>query len=55
MAADIIYDHADDLDPGTARASQLMVKELDKFESLSMISSRFSPRCWCGGAELGTH
>ena len=34
MAADIIYDHADDLDPGTARASQLMVKELDKFESL---------------------
>lgn len=34
MAADIIYDHADDLDPGTARASQLMVKELDKFETL---------------------
>lgn len=34
MAADIIYDHADDLDPGTARAAQLMVKELDKFESL---------------------
>lgn len=34
MAADIIYDHADNLDPGTARASQLMVKELDKFETL---------------------
>lgn len=34
MAADIIYDHADDLDPGTARASQLMVEELDKFETL---------------------
>lgn len=34
MAADLIHDNADDLDPVTARASALMNKELDRFETL---------------------
>ncbi|KAB1504168.1 HAMP domain-containing histidine kinase [Corynebacterium sp. 320] len=34
MAADLIQDNADNLDPMTARASALMSKELDRFESL---------------------
>lgn len=34
MAADMIEDNADELDPLTARASHLMTKELDRFEAL---------------------
>lgn len=34
MAADMIADNKDELDPYTARASELMVRELDRFESL---------------------
>ncbi len=34
MAADLIHDNAENLDPLTARASELMNKELDRFESL---------------------
>ncbi|MDU0478869.1 MtrAB system histidine kinase MtrB [Staphylococcus chromogenes] len=34
MAADMIADNADDLDPYTKRASELMVRELDRFEAL---------------------
>ncbi|WP_232010976.1 MtrAB system histidine kinase MtrB [Corynebacterium kutscheri] len=34
MAADLIADDADDLSPGARRASELMVRELDRFESL---------------------
>nr|WP_238596990.1 MtrAB system histidine kinase MtrB [Corynebacterium heidelbergense] len=34
MAADLIQDNAEELDPVTARASQLMNRELDRFESL---------------------
>ncbi|AKK02533.1 MtrAB system histidine kinase MtrB [Corynebacterium epidermidicanis] len=34
MAADMIADNADELDPYTKRASELMVRELDRFEAL---------------------
>ncbi|MBI9001660.1 MtrAB system histidine kinase MtrB [Corynebacterium sp. CCM 9185] len=34
MAADMIADRADELDPYTRRAAELMVRELDRFESL---------------------
>jgi two-component system, OmpR family, sensor histidine kinase MtrB len=34
MAADLIHDHADDLDPALRRSTELMVNELDRFESL---------------------
>lgn len=34
MAADLIHDNAENLDPITARASALMNKELDRFETL---------------------
>ena len=34
MAADLIYDHSDDLDPTLGRSSELMVNELDRFEGL---------------------
>lgn len=34
MAADLIHDNVDELDPITARASTLMNKELDRFETL---------------------
>lgn len=34
MAADMIEDNADELDPVTARAAHLMTKELDRFETL---------------------
>lgn len=34
MAADLIYDHSADLDPTLARSTELMVSELDRFESL---------------------
>lgn len=34
MAADLIHDNADNLDPMTTRASELMNKELDRFEML---------------------
>ncbi len=34
MAADLIYDHSDDLDPALRRSTELMVSELDRFESL---------------------
>ena len=34
MAADLIYDHSADLDPTLARSTELMVNELDRFESL---------------------
>ncbi|PRQ10810.1 two-component sensor histidine kinase [Corynebacterium sp. 13CS0277] len=34
MAADMISDQKDDLDPVTRRAAELMVRELDRFESL---------------------
>jgi two-component system sensor histidine kinase MtrB len=34
MAADLLHDQSEQLDPGTARASELMQSELDRFESL---------------------
>jgi two-component system sensor histidine kinase MtrB len=34
MAADLIYDHSDDLDPTLRRSTELMVNELDRFETL---------------------
>ncbi|MBV9351247.1 MAG: HAMP domain-containing histidine kinase [Mycobacterium sp.] len=34
MAADLIYDHSADLDPALRRSTELMVSELDRFESL---------------------
>jgi two-component system sensor histidine kinase MtrB len=34
MAADLIYDHSEDLDPSLRRSTELMVNELDRFESL---------------------
>lgn len=34
MAADMIADNAEELDPYTKRASELMIRELDRFESL---------------------
>ena len=41
MAADLIYDHSSDLDPTLQRSTELMVNELDRFESLlSAIQAR---------------
>ncbi|CNU71045.1 two component sensory transduction histidine kinase MTRB [Mycobacterium tuberculosis] len=34
MAADLIYDHSADLDPTLRRSTELMVSELDRFETL---------------------
>ncbi|OBF27976.1 MtrAB system histidine kinase MtrB [Mycobacterium sp. ACS4331] len=34
MAADLIHDNSDDLDPALRRSTELMVSELDRFESL---------------------
>ena len=34
MAADLIYDHSADLDPTLRRSTELMVNELDRFETL---------------------
>src|SRR5271166_1809760 len=34
MAADLIYDHIDDLEPALRRSTELMVNELDRFETL---------------------
>ena len=34
MAADLIHDHSDDLDPSLRRSIELMVSELDRFETL---------------------
>jgi two-component system sensor histidine kinase MtrB len=34
MAADLIYDHSEDLNPTLRRSTELMVNELDRFESL---------------------
>ena len=34
MAADLIHDHSDDLDPALRRSTELMVNELDRFETL---------------------
>ena len=34
MAADLIYDHSEDLDPALRRSTELMVSELDRFETL---------------------
>ena len=34
MAADLIYDHSESLDPALRRSTELMVSELDRFESL---------------------
>jgi two-component system sensor histidine kinase MtrB len=34
MAADLIYDHSDDLEPALRRSTELMVNELDRFETL---------------------
>ncbi len=34
MAADVLYDSKDDLDEATARASELLVNQLDRFEAL---------------------
>lgn len=34
MAADLIYDHSDDLEPALRRSTELLVSELDRFESL---------------------
>ena len=34
MAADLIHDHSDELDPALSRSTELMVNELDRFETL---------------------
>ena len=34
MAADLIYDHGEDLDPALRRSTELLVNELDRFEGL---------------------
>ena len=34
MAADLIYDHGEDLDPALRRSTELLVSELDRFEAL---------------------
>ena len=34
MAADLIYDHSEDLEPALQRSTELMVSELDRFETL---------------------
>ncbi|UVO13012.1 MtrAB system histidine kinase MtrB [Mycobacterium sp. SVM_VP21] len=34
MAADLIYDHSEDLEPSLRRSTELLVSELDRFESL---------------------
>ena len=34
MAADLIHDHSEDLDPALRRSAELMVNELDRFETL---------------------
>jgi two-component system sensor histidine kinase MtrB len=34
MAADLIYDHSEELDPSLRRSIELMVNELDRFETL---------------------
>ncbi|MCV7227134.1 MtrAB system histidine kinase MtrB [Mycolicibacterium komossense] len=34
MAADLIYDHSEELDPALRRSTELMVNELDRFETL---------------------
>ena len=34
MAADLIYEHGEDLDPALRRSTELLVSELDRFESL---------------------
>ena len=34
MAADLIYDHSGDLDPTLRRSTELLVEELDRFETL---------------------
>ncbi|BBZ24020.1 MtrAB system histidine kinase MtrB [Mycolicibacter hiberniae] len=34
MAADLIHDHSDDLEPSLRRSTELLVSELDRFESL---------------------
>ena len=34
MAADLIYDHSEDLEPALRRSTELMVNELDRFETL---------------------
>ncbi|WP_099020353.1 MtrAB system histidine kinase MtrB [Mycolicibacterium palauense] len=34
MAADLIHDHAEELDPALRRSTELMVDELDRFETL---------------------
>ena len=34
MAADLIYDHSEDLDPTLRRSTELLVSELDRFETL---------------------
>jgi two-component system sensor histidine kinase MtrB len=34
MAADLIYDHSDELEPALRRSTELMINELDRFEAL---------------------
>jgi two-component system sensor histidine kinase MtrB len=34
MAADLIYENSDDLDPALRRSTELLVSELDRFETL---------------------
>ena len=34
MAADLIYDHSEELEPALRRSTELMVNELDRFETL---------------------
>ena len=51
MAADLIHDNADDLDPVLRRSTELMVNELDRFESLlndllEIWPTRRASSCW---------
>ncbi|MFP7366366.1 MtrAB system histidine kinase MtrB [Corynebacterium callunae] len=53
MAADLIADSGDELSPGARRASELMIRELDRFESLLNDLLEIS-RHDAGVAELST-
>ena len=43
MAADLIHDHSEDLDPALRRSTELMVSELDRFETAAQRPARDLP------------
>lgn len=54
MAADLIYDHSEDLDPALRRSTELLVSELDRFEDAAQRpAGDLPPRRRCGRAVGG--